>query len=239
MESEEKNQSVEYAEYLAGTRQLLEQSLQEKEPYRVTVLGKEFIVEPNVFSPKYFNDTEIFAEHLPVQQGEEILEIGPGTGVIAVMAKYKGAGKVTAVDINVHAVKNTRENAKLHHFEDDISVLYGDIYSPLKDDERFDVIFWNTPFGLVDENKSLSDLEKSVFDPGYKSTEEFIKGSRDHLKSSGRVIIGFSSTLGRLDLLQKFCDEADLDLHLLYEEQSEEVHPVKFEIFSATPRYEK
>ena len=53
------------------------------------------------------------------------------------------------------------------------------------------------------------------------------------MKEGGRILIGFSTTLGRLDLLQKFAEDAGLSLKLIYETKSEETHPVKFEIFEA------
>ncbi len=56
-----------HEDYLEGTRQLLEQSAQEQKPYRITVLGEEFIVLPKVFSPKYFKDTEFFARRPPAK----------------------------------------------------------------------------------------------------------------------------------------------------------------------------
>jgi len=56
------------------------------------------------------NDTELFANNLPVVDGEEMLEIGPGTGVISITAAYKGAKKVVAIDINPDAVRNTQAN---------------------------------------------------------------------------------------------------------------------------------
>jgi release factor glutamine methyltransferase len=79
---------LEYKDYIEGTRKLLQHSSRETEPYNVTVSGRSFIVLPNVFSPKYFNDTELFANNLPVVHGEEMLEIGPGTGVISIIAAY-------------------------------------------------------------------------------------------------------------------------------------------------------
>jgi len=225
---------ITYKDYLEGTRKILDQSKLKKAPYKTMVFGREFIVLPNVFSPKYFYDTELFAEHLPVKKGENMLEIGPGTGAISITAIYKGAQKVVAVDINPDAVKNTQANIELHHMQSKVEVRQGNLYEPLKDDETFDTIFWNTPFGFV-EDTEVSDLEKAVYDPSYRSTEVFIKEAGQHLKNGGRILIGFSTTLGRLDLLQKFVQEAGLSLKLLYEVQSEEVHPVKFEIFEAKP----
>lgn len=223
---------LDYKDYIEGTRQVLKQSQSEKEPYMVTVLGKEYVVFPNVFSPKYFNDTELFAENLPVRKGEEMLEIGPGTGIISITAVQKGADKVLAVDINPIAVENTLENIKRYNLQNKIEVRQGDVYDALKPDEKFDTIFWNTPFGFV-EAENLSDLEKSVYDTQYKSTERFIREARAHLKEGGRLLIGFSTTLGKLDLLKKFSDESGLDLRLLYEVESKEIHPVKFEIYEA------
>lgn len=226
------SQKLKYQDYIEGTRKILEQSKTETKPYKVKVFGKEFVVYPNVFSPKYFYDTELFADNFPVKEGEEMLEIGPGTGAISIIAVYKGARRVLAIDINPDAVKNTKANIELHQMQDRVEVRHGNLYEPLRAEEKFDTIFWNTPFGFV-EAENVPDLEKAVYDPGYKSTEKFIKEAKEHLKKSGRVLIGFSTTLGKLDLLQKFCNEAKLSLKLVYEVESEEVHPVKFEIFEA------
>jgi len=223
---------LEYDDYIEGTRKVLEKSKSEKKPYKVTVLDKEFIVFPGVFSPKYFNDTELFAANIPVQEGEEMLEIGPGTGAISIIAAYKGAKRVVAIDVNPEAVKNTLANIELHQMKDKVEVRQGNLYEPLAGNEKFDTIFWNTPFGFVEQDE-IPDLEKSVYDPHYKSTERFLKEATNHLKEDGRVLIGFSTTLGKLDLIQKFADESNLSLDLLYEAESEEVHPVKFEIFEA------
>ncbi len=221
-----------YNEYLKGSQQILDESKGEKEPYRVTLGKQKFIVLPNVFSPKYFKETELFAEQLPVKEGEHLLEIGPGTGALSVTAALKGAGRVVAIDINPDAVRNTKANIDLHHLQERVEVRQGDVYDALQVGEKFDTIFWNTPFGLVDVAE-VPDLEKAIFDPGYRSTERFIREAKQHLKNNGRLLIGFSSTLGRMDLLKKFCNESGFNLKLLYEADSEEVRPVKFEIFEA------
>ena len=224
----------EKTKYLAGTRRILNLSEREKKPYRVRVEGKKFVVFPGVFSPKYFRDTKFFARHVRVNPGEDFLEIGSGTGIISVLAAIRGARRVVAVDVNPTAVRNTRENARLHRVakRERFHVYLGDVYVPLGRKQKFDVIFWNTPFGYV-RRKNISLLERAVFDPGYRSTTKFVLGARRHLKPGGRLLVGFSSTLGHLSLLRKLLREQGFKPRLLKEIRSRETHPAKFQLFEA------
>jgi HemK-related putative methylase len=221
-----------YTDYLEGTAKVLRESRAEKEKYEIKILGRKFVVHPNVFSPKYFLDTEFFAKELPVNTGEEFLEIGPGTGTTVIFAALKGAKHVTAIDINPDAVANTLENAEINGVKDKVTVLQGDIYKPLKKDSKFDTIYWNTPFGYVD-NEDISVLEKAVFDPGYKATKRFVNQAKEHLKENGRLLIGFSTTLGKFEILEEFLKKAGFTVKLVAKIDSFEVHPVLFEIFEA------
>jgi release factor glutamine methyltransferase len=224
-----------YDEYLEGTAKVLRESKEEKEKYHAEILGKKFIVLPNVFSPKYFLDTEFFAKEIPIKKDEDFLEVGPGTGVISIFAVIKGAAHVTAVDINPAAVENTKENVNLHGAGDKVTVLQGDVFDPLPEDAKFDTIFWNTPFGYTDK-EDITPLEKSVFDPGYKSTKKFVFGAKNHLKPGGHVLIGFSTTLGKFDILEQFLKEAGFKVKLLAKlESKEEYEHVFFELFEAVP----
>lgn len=216
--------------YLLGTQKVLDESKQEVSPYWVEILNKRFIVLPNVFSPKYFFDTEFFAKEIKVNKNEDFLEIGPGSGVVSTFMALSGAN-VVSVDINKDAVKNTKENAKIHKVDKKVKVYLGDLYSPING-RKFDTIFWNTPFGYVEEG-NITDLEKAVFDPVYKSTRSFIEGAKKHLKQNGRLLIGFSSTLGHLGKLKEIIKENGFNFKVIAKTESRETHPVKFELFES------
>jgi len=223
-----------YSDYLAGTAQVLKASEQERQKYAVMLLDRQFIVWPGVFSPKYFTDTEFFARTVSkhLKTGEDFLEIGPGTGIILITAALSGAGRCVGIDINPLACGNAQENARLHGVDKQVIIRHGSLYEPLAVEEKFDVIFWNTPFGLV-ADKNLTPLEKAVFDPGYKSTRVFINQAQKHLKPKGRLLIGFSTTLGKYDLLQRFLKKTGFITKLLAHTMSKEIHPVSFELFEA------
>lgn len=216
----------------SGTESLLEQIRSEHESYITTVEGRQFVVFPNVYSPKYSEGTAIFAKNFPYRRDEDVLEIGAGTGIISILIAYNGARKVTATDINPDAVKNTQANIALHHMEERVDVREGNLYDPIKANEKFDTIFWNVPYCLIEEN-SISDLDRAVYDPNYSSIEKFIKEAPQHLKDGGRLLIGFSTTLGRLDLIEKFTNEGGMSLHMISQVTSIDEHQIKTEIFEA------
>jgi HemK-related putative methylase len=204
-----------------------------KGKYWVSVLGKRFIIYPTVFSPKFFRDSEFFARELPINKGEKLLEIGCGSGIVSICAVGKGAGKVVCVDINPVAVKNTERNAGLHGMAGKIRVLHGDVYNPLLDGERFDSIFWNTPWGLV-KKKRLDVYEQSLWDTEYRSTERFIAQSVNHLKARGRLLIGFSSTIGDLKYLALLLKKYGFRWKIVKTLESRSVNfSAKFEIIEA------
>jgi ribosomal protein L11 methyltransferase len=71
---------------------------------------------------------------------KSVLDMGTGTGILAILSKMKGSGFTYAVDNDPKAVINTSENIVINHTPD-IKVGEGDI-GVLKD-ERFDVIYEN------------------------------------------------------------------------------------------------
>lgn len=222
-----------YRDYLKGTADILEASAVEREQYTVNIEGHSFVVHLDVFSPKYFFDTAFFARELSIKSGEDMLEIGAGTGVTAVLAALRGAGSVTAIDINTLAVVNTKENVQRHNVADVVTVLEGDIYEPIPEGRKFDTIYWNVPFGYVRGEKDLSMLERAVFDPEYQAIKRFIAEAKDYLKSDGRVMIGFSTTLGRFDIVEDCLRQHGFTVRCIAQTESMETHPVSFELFEA------
>ena len=190
-------------DYAALARKRLEESLKERDIYEVEVLGKTFKVYPDVFSPKYFIDTEFFAENIHVEPGEQFLEIGSGTGVISVVAALQDA-QVTATDINKRAILNTAANALLHGVQDKIVVLEGNLFDPIQS-KKFDTIFWNVPFNHVAGD--VSEVELAIFDPQDRYKRAFVEAAGRYLNVNGRLLIGFSSNYGDFEHLQRLLKE--------------------------------
>ena len=192
--------------YLAEDK-LLEQSQQESFPYTLHICGRNFQVLENVFSPKYFPDVDFFADHLPIAPGLAFLEIGAGIGFTAITAAYRGAGYVVATDINQQAVDNTLANVKLHALQGRVEVRLGNVFTPLAEHEKFDLIYWNAPFQFIETGIARNILQQATGDIAYQGLTEYLTNGPLHLTENGRLFLGFSSSMGRMDKLREILQQ--------------------------------
>jgi methylase of polypeptide subunit release factors len=220
----------------ALSEQILQQSQRETFPYEIEVGGLSFGVCANVFSPKHLPAAETFAEALPLTAGIEFLEIGSGIGAVAILAAHAGARRVVATDINPDAVANTRANVERHRLGGRVEVRQGDVFDPIRPDERFDLVFWNMPFGFVEADRRLTPLQRSTLDPGYASARRYITEGRRYLKPEGLLALGFSSTLGRRELIAEFAAEAGLEPRTVHRFEPTPERPYDIELIHLVPR---
>lgn len=183
-------------------------------PDSFSLLGREWDLHRDVFPGTITAATEVMASILPYPKGGSFLEVGCGTGVISVTAALSGCDRVTALDINSKAVANTKVNAQRHGVSDRVTALQSDLYSGLPEGDRYDAIFWNVPWTLVEDGFDLkTGLHRAVFDPGYDGQARYISGAREHLASGGRLFIG-TADLGDEELLERLAREAGMRVEL-------------------------
>ncbi len=78
-----------------------------------------------------------------------MLDIGTGTGVLAIIAALSGAGTIVAFDNNEWAVQNTRENLALNNVSESIEVIEGELADVPGED--FDIVLANLHRNLIIE----------------------------------------------------------------------------------------
>ena len=169
-------------------------------PYPVSFEGLDLLVLPEVYAPNLFTDTVWFARRLaPIVRNSSLLEIGSGTGAIAIKCALAGA-KVLATDINPAAVKNTLLNVRA--IKADVDVRESDLYANVRVSEQFDFIFWAHPFNNVPY--SVTDpLMLSGMDHEYRALESYVARASKHLTRDGRLLLGTgdSADLSTLDAI--------------------------------------
>lgn len=75
--------------------------------------------------------------------GPHVLDIGTGSGALAISAARSGAASVTAVDLSLRSVIATWVNSRLHRAS--VSVRRGDLFAPVAG-RRFDLVVANPPY---------------------------------------------------------------------------------------------
>lgn len=216
---------------IAASRAILDRSQQEGVPYDVNVCGIPFVVLPGVFSPRYFDSTQIFSSAIKIETGQTFLEVGCGAGATSVLMALRGASRVLAVDINEVAVKNTLDNIRRHRVEEVVETRQSDVFSAIEPSERFDAIYWNLPFIYVPEGYEYrSVLERALYDPDYVYTARFMSQAASHLEIGGRLFLGFAD-FGDIELLRHLANEFRWSLNAIARGSGAEGGPVTFILF--------
>ena len=76
-----------------------------------------------------------------VKPGQRVIDIGTGTGILAIAAAHMGANPVLATDLDAVAVRVAAENVKINGFEGVIDVRCGDLLDVVE--ESGDVVIAN------------------------------------------------------------------------------------------------
>jgi release factor glutamine methyltransferase len=160
------------------------------------------LVRPGVFNPTLFRVTTVFLEWLGeglVPAGSRVLDMGTGTGVLAIAAAST-AMRVVAVDSNPTAVKCARINAETNLVDDRLEIRLGDLFEPLAG-ECFDLVLCNPPYFA---GRPETQLE-TAFRAG-DFARRFAHGLGEHLTDDGRALVILSSIGDEGGFLSAFGD---------------------------------
>lgn len=178
-------------------------------------MGEEFIVNEHVLIPR--DETEILVrkavETINKEELKKVLDIGTGSGCIACMIAKLSEAQVIGLDISNDALQVALNNAtKLNLFNKAI-FRKSDIFSNVKEGEKFDLIISNPPYIPIEEK---TNLEKEVqFDPelalfardkeGIDFYKRIIEGTPKFLNEGGYLIFecGINQALIIAELMKK------------------------------------
>lgn len=177
----------------------------------VDFYGNKILVDKNVLIPRY--ETELLVENTIKLIKKEnlnkinILDIGTGSGCIAISLAKSLDAKINAIDISKKALKVANKNAKINNVK--IRFIKKDILKN-KIKGKYDLIISNPPY--IDEEDQVDP--KTKYEPqnalfadknGLIFYEEILKKSVGHLNKNG--IIAFEIGMNQANDIKKIVDK--------------------------------
>ncbi|CAA0151210.1 50S ribosomal protein L11 methyltransferase [Tenacibaculum maritimum] len=117
-------------------------------------LPYDIVIEPKMsFGTGHHETTHMMVQHLLEMDvaGMKTLDMGCGTGILAIFAEMRGANPIDAIDIDNWCYENSLENIKRNNSKH-IAVFEGD--SALLNNKKYDLIIAN-----INRNILLMDME--------------------------------------------------------------------------------
>ncbi len=128
-------------------------------------------------------DSMLLLEAIDIGIGEKLLEIGTGSGIIALHAAKKAI--VVATDVNPEATKVTRLNAIFNGLHVDVICCY--MFEGLRG--KFDVIAFNPPYLNEEIGNDWTGRAWQGGSAGDELIVEFLKRVEGYMSAGGRAYL--------------------------------------------------
>ena len=139
------------------------------------------VIEPGMaFGTGHHATTRVcleLIEELSVQYKDSMIDIGTGTGILAIAARKLGIKRVVAIDIDYEAIRVAKENAEKNHTED-IIFVHGPAYL-IK--ECFSIVVANLTMHKIIEN--FEDIKKLLSQGGKMVLSGILEEQKQEFKS--------------------------------------------------------
>ncbi len=147
--------------------------------------------EFDVYEPA--EDSYLLEKFVRVHARGRVLEIGTGSGILAVeAAKSIKVKSVLAVDINSKAVEAVLEWKEKEHLKK-LKVLESDLFGSV--DDKFETIIFNPPYLPQDYVAGKKIVDPALYggDKGWEVSLKFLDEMGEYLTNDGKVLFLFSS----------------------------------------------
>ena len=159
---------------------------------------------------------------LNIKPTDTILEIGTGTGIIA-LHTAKCASHVTATDINPYALECAKKNASKNNIKN-IQFIKSNLFTNIT--RKYDIIIFNPPYLPQAKEETTDDIIDCAWNggkSGRETTGKFLDHAPLYLEEQGQILIldsGKSDYKKSIDTLEKkgFITKITKRLNLFFEE---------------------
>src|SRR5262249_27942544 len=147
-------------------------------------------------------------------KGKCVVDVGTGSGILALAAARAGAESVLAADINPNAALTAAENARANGVGDRVTAVCSNLLAPFSPAPVFDAVL-SSPPKPAGEPRDLADRGWHA-GPKYRDVGALFEEARERLKPGGRLYVMLSSD-SDLNLFAMLIERAGFSARLAHE----------------------
>ncbi|KAA6349878.1 tRNA1(Val) (adenine(37)-N6)-methyltransferase [termite gut metagenome] len=144
---------------------------------------KQFTIWQDRCAMKVGTDGVLLGAWTPVEPAGNILDVGTGTGLVALMLAQRNPAAITALEIDEVAVCQACENVRCSPWRNRIKVVYGDFKSFVSN-HPYDLIVSNPPY-FGDSLKSPDERRNTARHGDQLSYQDLLQGVKRLLSPHG------------------------------------------------------
>ena len=150
---------------------------------------KKFKIKQDKCAMRVSTDAVLLGAWVSPNGSKSILDIGTGTGVIALMLAQKSNAAITAIDIDKDSTEQARVNVSQSIFCDKVKVVHSSFQELAKAcTDKFNLIVTNPPY-FIDSLKNTSDTRTTARHTDSLSFEDLINGVKKLLDQKGKFCL--------------------------------------------------
>lgn len=150
---------------------------------------KQFIIKQDLCAMKVGTDAVLLGSWVKPNDSTRILDIGTGTGVIALMLAQKTSSNIEAIDIDENAVTQAKQNVLSSKFTDSINVQLISLQNfANQETQKFDLIITNPPY-FEQSYKSSDEQRSQARHADVLPFEELLDGVKKLLADKGKFCL--------------------------------------------------
>jgi tRNA1(Val) A37 N6-methylase TrmN6 len=145
-------------------------------------------------------DAVLLGNFISVRPGEKILDLGCGTGIVALILAYRWPScQLTGLEIQPDLVKLARENVVQNNWQERIQIVQGDMrqIGTCMDGGRFDMVVSNPPYRKTGTGRMNIEPEQLVArHETMADVTSVVKAAAWALKNKGRAAFIYPAARG-------------------------------------------
>lgn len=159
---------------------------------------KQFKILQDKCAMKVGTDAVLLGSWVNTISSKTILDVGTGTGIIALMLAQKSSAHIDAIDIDYQAFEQATENINSSNWKERINVHHISLQQfATGNNQKYDLIVSNPPY-FVDSSKAFEESRTNARHTDQLAYGELLKGVLNLLNPFGKFYVILPTKEGEL-----------------------------------------